>query len=562
MREFLALGIFVFFLSVLVPPPSDAQALTREQSDLLNECRTEADNAYACELAGNAFRTGSTGFGTTVHKIDLYIAREAYELGCTRESLDACTGFGEMSRLGEGGPIDLPKAAIAFQQVCDFDHTNNTGIMHNQACFQWGLLALNGAGPEPDPATAYTAFSEGCSRKFFEACTYMIVLEFEGHGANPQYHGNYAAQLQRLRNVCAQFEEPNACFTLGNSLRRAPEEFKDPALAFEATRRGCKDGAWPVACLEFAKMVRDGEGIPANPESASRVMTDLCQRGFAPACEEAGFTRNPASAAGSSETPADQTRIAGSIFRDRLQSGGFGPEMVVLSEGVYTMGSTPGDKNWYKEQTRQISIPRPFAVGRYEVTVAEWNACVTAGGCDASELRKPRENSASNWDQHPVTSVSWVHAQDYLKWMSQASGKSYRLLSEAEWEYAARAGTKTRFSWGDEDPVCDEGAPNRAAFNACGRRVHPVGFSAENPFGLFDMHGNAREWVADCVADYTVDRPSDGSALFIEDCELHVIRDGSGYDEPPYLEPSFLFAGHNTHGMYEWGFRVARDLSH
>lgn len=278
----------VFLVSVcsmLASAISHAQTPTTEQIELLEECRTEADSGYDCLLAGNAYRTSSTGWGTTVHQTDLAIARGAYDLGCDQGSIEACASLGEMLLAGEGGPIDQPGAAAAFEAVCSHDHTYESSLIHNESCFHWGLLALNGAQQGHDYVTAYTAFNEGCYRLFFQACTYMIVLEYEGQGPEERFHGNYALLLERLQRHCGQTNGPNACFTLGRFLRSAPDEFKNPELAFQATLKACQEGNWPVACLEVAKMLRSGEGVTPDLDEANSIIIGLCEAGFSPACD-------------------------------------------------------------------------------------------------------------------------------------------------------------------------------------------------------------------------------------------------------------------------------------
>jgi formylglycine-generating enzyme required for sulfatase activity len=143
-----------------------------------------------------------------------------------------------------------------------------------------------------------------------------------------------------------------------------------------------------------------------------------------------------------------------------------------------------------------VRIPgRNFEVGRYEVTFAQWDACVAGGGCNGY---RPNDEGWGRGNL-PVINVSWNDAQAYVQWLSQRTGHQYRLLASAEWEIAARAGTTTRYSWGDQDPVCDLTAPNGANSSAClPRRSLPVGSFNPNGFGLYDVHGNVWEWVHDC----------------------------------------------------------------
>ena len=187
-----------------------------------------------------------------------------------------------------------------------------------------------------------------------------------------------------------------------------------------------------------------------------------------------------------------------------------------------------------------VRIPgQSFAASRTEVTFAQWDACVAAGGCNGY---RP---SDAGWGRgnRPVINVSWNDAQAYVQWLSQRTGQRYRLLTEAEWEYAARAGSTTNFSWGDDDPVCDQSARNGANFSACtDDRTRPVGSFQPNGFGLYDVPGNVWEWVED----------AEGSS--------RVLRGGSWGNGPENLRSSVRDWGTPTYRGYINGFRVARTL--
>jgi formylglycine-generating enzyme required for sulfatase activity len=187
-----------------------------------------------------------------------------------------------------------------------------------------------------------------------------------------------------------------------------------------------------------------------------------------------------------------------------------------------------------------VRIPgRNFEVGRYEVTFAQWDACVTAGGCNVYTPYDP------GWGRgnRPVINVSWNDAQAYVQWLSQNTGQRYRLLTEAEWEYAARAGTTTNFWWGDQDPVCDRGARSGAQSYSCTpNRTLPVGSFQPNGFGLYDVHGNVSEWVED----------AEGSSRFL--------RGGSWSNLPQNLRSAYRLRGYPTGRNDNHGFRVARTV--
>ena len=241
---------------------------------------------------------------------------------------------------------------------------------------------------------------------------------------------------------------------------------------------------------------------------------------------------------------------AGDVFRDCDAC----PEMVVVPAGSYMMGSEEGSSD--EEPVHRVTIAQPFAVGKYEVTFAEWEACVAGGGCNGY---RPQD---VGWGRgrRPVINVSWNDAQAYVQWLSKKTGETYRLLSEAEWEYVARAGTTTRYTWGDEI------GQNRANCDGCGSRwdneqTAPVGRFAANAFGLHDVHGNVWEWTGDCGNGSYAGAPSDGSAWQSGECSRRVLRGGSWFDAPRDLRSAFRYWDSAGLRVDVVGFRLARTLT-
>jgi formylglycine-generating enzyme required for sulfatase activity len=226
------------------------------------------------------------------------------------------------------------------------------------------------------------------------------------------------------------------------------------------------------------------------------------------------------------------------------------PEMVVVPPGEFEMGSREAP---YEGPPHRVSIARPFAIARRETTFAEWDACVTEGGC----TYKPEDHGWGRGSQ-PVIDVSWEDAKAFIAWLSKKTGKSYRLPSEAEWEYAARAGTGTRFWWGK-----DVGASN-ANCEDCGgastQKPLPVGSFRPNGFGLYDTSGNAYEWVEDCWNDSYAKAPQDGSAWTSGQCSQRVLRGGSFANKASFATSAARFRYDFDVRYYANGFRVARDL--
>jgi formylglycine-generating enzyme required for sulfatase activity len=285
------------------------------------------------------------------------------------------------------------------------------------------------------------------------------------------------------------------------------------------------------------------------------------------------------------------------ISRDCLDC----PEIVVLEGGTFLMGAPEDDASAFAEErpVHKVTL-RPFAISRYEITRAEWAAFVTETkhtaepGCDYAGRAWHERGPSATWrslgfpqtDRHPVVCVTWRDAQDYTAWLSRKTGKRYRLPTEAEWEFAARARSTTRFPWGND------ASRNQANFGkekCCGpaeggadrwQATAPVGSFAPNAFGLYDMHGNVLEWVQDCFAPDYRSTPRDGSAYRTDvvletagdlaslngkrSCDFRVLRGGDWGSPPEQLRSSFRNWGPPEGALSSFrsggvGFRVARD---
>lgn len=261
-------------------------------------------------------------------------------------------------------------------------------------------------------------------------------------------------------------------------------------------------------------------------------------------------TRPPAS----SGTIASMAR--GTTFRDCEGC----PEMVVIPAGTFTMGSPASEPQRDNDEgpQHQVTISRPFAAGKYEVTFDDWDACVRESGCS-------HYAPDQGWGRgrRPVINVSWQDAKAYTAWLSRKSGGRYRLLSEAEWEYAARAGTTTEFSFGND--ISPQQANYATTVSYAGspvattpRNTVPVGSYAPNAFGLYDVHGNVWEWTEDCWNGNYDGAPTDGTAWLSGDCSRRVLRGGSWYVIPQFLRSANrdrFTASMRTSG---YGFRVSR----
>jgi formylglycine-generating enzyme required for sulfatase activity len=248
------------------------------------------------------------------------------------------------------------------------------------------------------------------------------------------------------------------------------------------------------------------------------------------------------------------------------------PVMVVVPPGEFTMGSPLSDAVKAKPQ-HKVTVAQPFALSKYEVTFEEWDTCFALGGCSTYASDQPAQAALPGpWGRgkRPVINVSWGDAQEYVAWLSKETGKSYRLPTETEWEYAARAGSTTNYSWGDD--IRKEGKV-MANCAGCGsewdnQKTAPVGSFAANAFGLFDMHGNVRELVQDCWNDNYVGAPVDGSARisgegtggFSDHCARHVARGGSWGDVPRMLHSATRAPILASQRGNLSGLRVARTI--
>ena len=249
------------------------------------------------------------------------------------------------------------------------------------------------------------------------------------------------------------------------------------------------------------------------------------------------------------------------------------PEMVVVWEGRFAMGSPPSEagRRGSEGPVHRVTIPTPFAVGKFEVTFAEWDVCVKAGGCNGY---RPSDKDRGR-GRNPVINVRWHDAKSYVQWLSQQTGRPYRLLSEAEWEYAARAGTTTSRYWGEDVSEQCSYANGRDESSAefvgwwTGAECEdgfifnsPVGRFLANRFGVFDMLGNVWEWVEDCWHDNYAGAPANGNAWTTGgDCERRVLRGGSRSAKPTRIRSAAR--GHGALGLRNGhtGFRVGLTLT-
>ncbi|PWC38011.1 hypothetical protein TSO352_09885 [Azospirillum sp. TSO35-2] len=330
--------------------------------------------------------------------------------------------------------------------------------------------------------------------------------------------------------------------TVWQRVRASP----DPADA-EAFLRLFGTGGYAAAAREHLERLRAGTPVAAVTPSGSAAAPP----------QNVAANPIPSTAPAPPPTPSDPTPAQGNggvrnhgngnSFRDCETC----PVMVRLPPGSFQMGSEKGDPS--ERPLHGVTLSKPVAIGVYEVLVGEWRACVQGGGCtDMPRMTNPGDGTA-------VHNISWEDAQAYVKWLSQKTGQRYRLPSEAEWEYAARAGTAGPYWWGGDAGIVADcqncGGPHEPLTPAVAGGYKP------NPFGLHDMNGGVAEWVADCWNKNYSGAPTDGSAWQRGNCRKRVLRGGSWRSGlADITDTARNFYDQDVRYLNN-GFRVARELN-
>ena len=306
------------------------------------------------------------------------------------------------------------------------------------------------------------------------------------------------------------------------------------------TRRDGVRGTGPVQLQAVEARLAEGQTLTVAPQQVESLGFRLPDGG------------DPEGALLRGRFPGEGEAPAGA-FRDPLGQSGSGPLMVRLPAGSYRRGDLQGDGDQDEQPVTAVRIGEPFAISVFEVTFDEY-----AAFCRATGRRMPRD---SGWGhgRRPVINVSWEDAVAYTEWLSARTGQRYRLPSEAEWEYAARAGSETRFWWGQQMDglhanCADCGSPWES------ERTAPVGRFPANAFGLYDTSGNAWEWTLDCYAPHYRDHPTDGRPLQNDRCGKRVIR-GGGWSFPAgEARSASRWRDFPARASDDTGFRVVREI--
>jgi len=326
---------------------------------------------------------------------------------------------------------------------------------------------------------------------------------------------------------------------------RKTQEAERARAAAEAERKQREADAAAAAAAEAARKAEEQRKADAAKADTERQRVALLQKPEA----EKTFVHKAAELS------------PGETFRDCPEC----PEMVVIPAGEYLMGSSnteiaalvreQGDTFRREGPQHKVSFARQFAAGKFEVTFAEWEVCVSDGVCKSNS-----NPSDEGWGRgkRPIVNVSWHDAKEYVAWLSEKTGATYRLPTEAEWEYVARAGTSTKYSLGSVIAK-SQAQFSEGAYGSAGK-TSEVGSFKPNPFGLYDVHGNVWEWTEDCLRNSYDGAPSDGSAALEGDCAFRVLRGGSWNRFPEVLRSAFRFSSQVFHRYRDYGFRVCRTL--
>ena len=351
---------------------------------------------------------------------------------------------------------------------------------------------------------------------------------------------------------------------------------------------GTPDGKAGPRTLAAVRAFQQQKGLPADGQ-VNQSLVSLLQ---AEPAAEAAFSAPAVTAA---------PRTPGATFSDPLKSGGQGPEMVVIPPGSFSMGSPSSETGRTDDEGPQhiVTLKKPFALGRYEVTVRDFLKFVAAtnhrtdaennaggnSGCFSMQAQEWKWEyiAGRQWqdpgfpqsEHHPVTCVSWNDATAYVAWLSRETGRRYRLPSEAEWEYAARAGTTQARFWGSNDGdacqfanVADTSRrPSSSAefgekFDCSDGAFYPnaVGSYRANPFGVYDVIGNVWEWTEDCWNTSYHGAPQDGTAWSRGDCGKRVARGGGWLTQPAFVRAAYRVRDGRAYRGAFYGFRLATDL--
>ena len=372
---------------------------------------------------------------------------------------------------------------------------------------------------------------------------------------------NDSATTSRSRQLA---EQGNAAaqYILGWMYDEGMDVPQDHVEAAKWYRLAARQGD-AMAQFSLGMMYAEGRGVLQDRDEAVKWWRLAAEQGHERAQSNLGLVYAKGGAVPEKSTVLNEARErarqekaerlrAGRVFRDCADC----PEMVVIPAGRFRMGDLNGGGSRDEEPVHEVRIAQPFAMGRYEVTFAEYDRYAQATG------KERPDDEGWGRGNHPVINVSWQDAQGYVKWLSQETDQRYRLPSEAEWEYAARAGSTTKYYWGNSPSGRHANADEDDDWPSDGyERTAPTGSFIPNQFGLCDMSGNVWEWVEDCRRDNYRRAPTDGSVWArSRGCNLRVLRGGSFVSEPALLRSAVRGRFKAASRGMSIGFRLVRML--
>lgn len=452
--------------------------------------------------------------------------------------------WGGAIALIEGAELNMSNSTVS-QNVSEFNGAG-ISIARSSVRLTHSTVAFNQAGsPDVDPALGQGIYLFGVADE-------PATLELEN---------SLVVQSDPLQVACRTANTNTSIVSVGSF----------------STHVSCTGTATAAAAIGLLPLADNGGFTSTHALALGSVAISAsgdCSGDFGITDDQRGLPRpgtgSMACDAGAYERQ-DQDQPSDRIFHDRFDVGAGSilrdctdcPDLVVIPAGSFTQGSPESEPESLGNERPQrlVNVPM-FAMGRYPVTFAQWDACVADGGCS---------NSASDngWGRgdRPVINVTWNDAQEYVAWLSSTTGQQYRLPSESEWEYAARAESIGRYNIGNCITTDQANFRGTTPAQDCPEGIDrqqtlPVGSFTANAFGLFDTHGNVWEWTQDCAnADYE-GAPTDGSAWLDGNCGQAMLRGGSWFNAGRDLRSARRFnLGHNQDTNNTTGFRVARDFS-
>ncbi len=438
---------------------------------------------------------------------------------------------------------DAP-GALAFVQPTDDFYSDSTEVLAPGDTQAIQALVVNGDGQQTAGGNPVARFKLGTEEIRLTPPALRDADEVasteQGPGSAPE-----DAQALALASGLGVGEDGAESQTTEEPILPEAVSPEDAALEAVAQEEAAKKKL-------FATIARGKQELALNGAAAEALPEDAAPDEVVPDAAANEPLTVPVAPAQIVTTPA-----SGKLFKECTDC----PEMARLDAGGFRIGAPASEPARHSAEgpVMPVTISKPFAIATTEVTFAQWDACIADGGC----RYLPPDQGWGRADR-PAVNVSFDDAQAYADWLSQKTGETYRLPSEAEWEYAARAGSRGPFAIGASL------APTTANYNAhfayggkkgeYRKQTTPVASFAPNDFGLFDMHGNAWEWTADCWAESHQGAPQDGSAAIGGDCARRVLKGGAWNTGGWRLRSAHRIGKDRTAREYDNGFRVVRDM--